>query len=176
VARQSARSSALTLDGALPDDADLRTPEVNAAVSKIAAHRENTQRFPIDRVSTPLSQTCPSARSECGNPADPGRATPSPPWPGPQNPPAVRRLRGGTGLLSATRVRDALPNRHIERRFLRAARRGESRRGSAGENRATPAAARIQSGLISYFCPAADQCRSWHRDASRQDQRAGGVR
>ena len=37
IARQGARSSALTLDGALPDDADLRTPEVNAAVSKIAA-------------------------------------------------------------------------------------------------------------------------------------------
>jgi 3-phosphoshikimate 1-carboxyvinyltransferase len=37
VARQGARSSALTLDGVLPDDADLRTPEVNAAVSKIAA-------------------------------------------------------------------------------------------------------------------------------------------
>jgi cytidylate kinase len=37
VARQGARSSALTLDGILPDDADLRTPEVNAAVSKIAA-------------------------------------------------------------------------------------------------------------------------------------------
>ena len=37
IARQGARSSALTLDGVLPDDADLRTPEVNAAVSKIAA-------------------------------------------------------------------------------------------------------------------------------------------
>jgi cytidylate kinase len=37
IARQGARSSALTLDGTLPDDADLRTPEVNAAVSKIAA-------------------------------------------------------------------------------------------------------------------------------------------
>jgi 3-phosphoshikimate 1-carboxyvinyltransferase len=37
IARQGARSSALTLDGALPDDAELRTPEVNAAVSKIAA-------------------------------------------------------------------------------------------------------------------------------------------
>jgi cytidylate kinase len=37
VARQGARSSALTLDGVLPDDAGLRTPEVNAAVSKIAA-------------------------------------------------------------------------------------------------------------------------------------------
>jgi 3-phosphoshikimate 1-carboxyvinyltransferase len=37
IARQGARSSALTLDGILPDDADLRTPEVNAAVSKIAA-------------------------------------------------------------------------------------------------------------------------------------------
>ncbi|MFM7742395.1 MAG: 3-phosphoshikimate 1-carboxyvinyltransferase [Verrucomicrobiota bacterium] len=37
VARQGARSSALTLDGVLPDDADLRTPEVNAAVSRIAA-------------------------------------------------------------------------------------------------------------------------------------------
>ena len=37
IARQGARSSALTLDGMLPDDADLRTPEVNAAVSKIAA-------------------------------------------------------------------------------------------------------------------------------------------
>ena len=37
VTRQGARSSALTLDGVLPDDADLRTPEVNAAVSKIAA-------------------------------------------------------------------------------------------------------------------------------------------
>ena len=37
VARQGARRSALTLDGVLPDDADLRTPEVNAAVSKIAA-------------------------------------------------------------------------------------------------------------------------------------------
>ena len=37
VARQGARSSGLTLDGVLPDDADLRTPEVNAAVSKIAA-------------------------------------------------------------------------------------------------------------------------------------------
>lgn len=37
IVRQGARSSALTLDGTLPDDADLRTPEVNAAVSKIAA-------------------------------------------------------------------------------------------------------------------------------------------
>lgn len=37
VVRQGARSSALTLGGALPDDADLRTPEVNAAVSKVAA-------------------------------------------------------------------------------------------------------------------------------------------
>jgi 3-phosphoshikimate 1-carboxyvinyltransferase len=37
ILRQGARSSALTLAGALPDDADLRTPEVNAAVSKIAA-------------------------------------------------------------------------------------------------------------------------------------------
>jgi 3-phosphoshikimate 1-carboxyvinyltransferase len=37
IARQGARSSALTLDGALPDDAELRTPEVNAAVSKMAA-------------------------------------------------------------------------------------------------------------------------------------------
>ncbi len=37
IARQGARSSALTLDGALPDDAELRTTEVNAAVSKIAA-------------------------------------------------------------------------------------------------------------------------------------------
>ncbi len=37
IARQGARSSALTLDGVLPDDAELRTPEVNAAVSKIAA-------------------------------------------------------------------------------------------------------------------------------------------
>ena len=37
IARQGARRSALTLDGVLPDDADLRTPEVNAAVSKIAA-------------------------------------------------------------------------------------------------------------------------------------------
>ena len=37
VSRQGARSSALTLDGALPDDAELRTPEVNAAVSKVAA-------------------------------------------------------------------------------------------------------------------------------------------
>ena len=37
ILRQGARSSALTLDGTLPDDADLRTPEVNAAVSKIAA-------------------------------------------------------------------------------------------------------------------------------------------
>jgi 3-phosphoshikimate 1-carboxyvinyltransferase len=34
---RGARSFALTLDGILPDDADLRTPEVNAAVSKIAA-------------------------------------------------------------------------------------------------------------------------------------------
>ena len=37
IARQGARSSALTLDGTLPDDAELRTTEVNAAVSKIAA-------------------------------------------------------------------------------------------------------------------------------------------
>jgi len=37
ITRQGARSSALTLDNTLPDDADLRTPEVNAAVSKIAA-------------------------------------------------------------------------------------------------------------------------------------------
>jgi len=37
ITRESARSSALTLDGVLPDDAALRTPEVNAAVSKIAA-------------------------------------------------------------------------------------------------------------------------------------------
>lgn len=37
VARDGARSSALTLGGALPADADLRTPEVNASVSKIAA-------------------------------------------------------------------------------------------------------------------------------------------
>ena len=37
IARHGARSSALTLDGVLPDDADLRTPEVNASVSKIAA-------------------------------------------------------------------------------------------------------------------------------------------
>ncbi len=37
VARDGARSSALTLAGELPADADLRTPEVNAAVSKIAA-------------------------------------------------------------------------------------------------------------------------------------------
>ena len=37
IARQGARSSALTLDGTLPDDAELRTEEVNAAVSKIAA-------------------------------------------------------------------------------------------------------------------------------------------
>jgi len=37
VARQGARSSSLTLDGILPEDADLRTPEVNAAVSKVAA-------------------------------------------------------------------------------------------------------------------------------------------
>jgi cytidylate kinase len=37
VVRQGARSSALTLDGAVPDDESLRTPEVNAAVSKFAA-------------------------------------------------------------------------------------------------------------------------------------------
>ena len=37
IARRGARSSAITLDGALPDDAELRTPEVNAAVSKMAA-------------------------------------------------------------------------------------------------------------------------------------------
>jgi len=37
IVRQGARSSALTLDGTLPDDADLRAPEVNASVSKIAA-------------------------------------------------------------------------------------------------------------------------------------------
>jgi len=37
IARQGAHSSALTLAGELPDDADLRTTEVNAAVSKIAA-------------------------------------------------------------------------------------------------------------------------------------------
>lgn len=37
VARQGARSSALTLDGVVPADESLRTPEVNSAVSKIAA-------------------------------------------------------------------------------------------------------------------------------------------
>jgi len=35
--RQGAHSSAATLDGALPADEELRTPEVNAAVSKLAA-------------------------------------------------------------------------------------------------------------------------------------------
>ena len=37
VLRQGARSSALTLDGVVPDDDSLRTPEVNAAVSAVAA-------------------------------------------------------------------------------------------------------------------------------------------
>lgn len=37
ILRDGAQSSALTLGGVLPADAELRTPEVNAAVSKIAA-------------------------------------------------------------------------------------------------------------------------------------------